>query len=170
MKTRRARAADAGAIHLLINYYAEQGLLLAREASEIRASFRRFLVLEDAGEVSGCVALEPYGSGLAEIRSLAVVPGARSRGWGRRLLEAAVAEAKRQGIARVFAVTHAPEFFLRHSFAARQHGMLPEKIARDCMRCPKAATCRLTAVVADVLPERAVLHILEPAAAAPVNA
>ncbi len=41
MKTRRARAADAAAIQHLINYYAEQGLLLAREAGEIRASLRR---------------------------------------------------------------------------------------------------------------------------------
>ena len=170
MKVRRARAADAAAIHSLINYYAEQGLLLARDAEEIRANFRHFLLLEDAGAVAGCVALEPYGSSLAEIRSLAIAPGVRSQGLGRRLLDAVVAEAKRRGIARVFVVTHAPEFFLRRGFQARKRRMLPEKIERDCIRCPKAAACQLAAVVADVLPERAALRVLDPVAAAPVTA
>ena len=164
MKTRRARAADAAAIHRLIAHYAAQGLLLARDLVEIRANFRHFLVLEIAGEFAGCVALEPYGSDLAEIRSLALAPEVRSQGLGRRLLESAIAEAKRRGIPRVFAVTHMPDFFVRHAFKPRKRRMLPEKIERDCVHCPKAATCELVAVVAEVLPARAVLRVLEPAA------
>jgi amino-acid N-acetyltransferase len=170
MTTRRARAADAAAIDRLIAHYAGEGLLLPRDFAEIRANIRHFLLLENAGKFAGCVALEPYGTDLAEIRSLALVPGARGQGLGRRLIESALAEAKRRGIARVFAVTHAPSFFLRNGFQSRKRQLPPEKVERDCKQCPKALTCRLVAVVADVLPERGVLHVLDPAAAVPVTA
>jgi amino-acid N-acetyltransferase len=165
MKTRRARAADAAAIHGLIAHYAAQGLLLPRDLAEIRENFRHFLVLENAGEFAGCVALELYGSNLAEIRSLALAPEVRTQGLGRRLLESAMAEAKRRGIPRVFAVTHMPDFFVRHAFKSHNRRTLQEKIERDCIHCPKAAACQLVAVVAEVLPARAALRVLEPAAA-----
>ena len=170
MKTRRARAADAPAIHGLIDLYAAEGLLLPRDAEEIRTHAGHFLVLENAGGIIGCVALEPYGADLAEIRSLALAPGTRSRGLGGRLLVGAMAEAKSRGIARVFAVTHAPGFFLRYGFEARNRRMLPEKIERDCLHCPKMKTCKLSAVVADLLPARLALHVFEPASAPPVPA
>lgn len=170
MNTRRARVADAAAIHRLIAHYAAQGLLLPRDLAEIRANFRHFLLLENAGEFVGCVALEPYGSDLVEIRSLALAPGARAQGLGSCLLQCAMAEAKRRKIARVFAVTHAPEFFVRHGFRSRKRWMPPEKIERDCNQCPRASACELVAVVAEVLPERAVLRVLQPASAAPVSA
>ncbi len=163
MRTRRARAADAAAIHSLIAHYAAQGLLLEREEAEIRRHARHFLVLEAAGEISGCVSIEPYGANLAEIRSLAVAPEFQGRGLGGGLLEAALGEARRRGIARVFAVTHVPQFFVGHRFAASSR-RLREKIARDCDHCPKAATCRLVTVVAEVIQAPAALRILEPAA------
>lgn len=176
MKTRRARATDAAAIHGLIAHYAVQGLLLSRELAEIREHFRHFLVLEIDGGIAGCVAVEPYGADLAEIRSLALAPEVRSRGLGHRLLKRAMAEAKRRGIARVFAATHRPEFFVRHAFQPRRSGMLPEKIERDCAHCPRAAACELVAVVAEVLPAPACrqagcagLRVLE-AAAVPLPA
>jgi amino-acid N-acetyltransferase len=170
MKTRRARPADVAAIYGLIEHYAVEGLLLPRDAGEIRQHFDHFLVLENAGGIVGCVAIEPYGADLAEIRSLALAPGSRSRGLGGRLLAGAVAEAKRRGIARVFAVTHAPGFFLRYGFESRNRRMLPEKIERDCLQCPQMKTCKLSAVVADLLPARFPLRVFEPAAAPPVPA
>jgi len=112
----------------------------------------------------GCVALESYGADLAEVRSLAVDPAIRGRGLGARLLRFALATAKRRKIARVFAVTHAPDFFGRLGFVASTSAMaeaLPEKIARDCRTCPKAEKCELVAVIATVIPERATLPILE---------
>lgn len=162
MKARRARLKDVTAIHALVAQYAAQGLLLPRTEDEIRLHIRRFLVLEETGRVVGCVALESYGADLAEVRSLAVDPAARGRGLGERLLRFALATAKRRKIARIFAVTHAPEFFGRLGFVASTRWALPEKIARDCRTCPKAAKCELVAVIATVIPERAVLHILEP--------
>jgi len=167
VKARRARLKDVAAIHALITHYAAQGLLLPRTEDEIRLHASRFLVLEEGGRVIGCVALESYGADLAEVRSLAVDPAIRGRGLGVRLLRFALATAKRRKIARVFAVTHAPEFFGRLGFVASSRWALPEKIARDCRTCPKAEKCELVAMIAAVIPERAMLPILEakPAAA-----
>jgi amino-acid N-acetyltransferase len=160
MKVRRARAGDAVAIHRLIAHYAGEGVLLPRGEADIRENCNRFLVLEDKDAFLGCVAVEPYGAELAEIRSLAVSPEIRGRGLGAKLVQAALREARRKKIARVFAVTHAPEFFQRYGFASAARQTVPEKIARDCNACPKKRTCRLIAVVSTVCPECVALPVL----------
>ncbi|MGA8144362.1 MAG: GNAT family N-acetyltransferase [Candidatus Acidiferrales bacterium] len=169
MRARRARASDARAIFELIAQYAEQGLLLPRAEEEIRRNISHFLVHEEKKRVVGCVALESYGADLAEIRSLAVQTEVRGRGTGAKLLAFAIEEARRRGIARVFAVTHAPEFFVRQGFAAASRHALTEKIERDCRTCAKRRSCELIAVVAAVIPERIALAILDDSAT-PVSA
>ncbi|MHB8412753.1 MAG: GNAT family N-acetyltransferase [Candidatus Acidiferrales bacterium] len=163
MKTRRARLADAPQINALIAHYAAQGILLPRTEENVREHARGFLVLEEKGQIAGCVSLENYGTELAEIRSLAVDPEIRGQGLGARLVQYALTEARRRKIARVFAVTHAPEFFVRQGFDTSSRCALPEKIARDCSACPKARRCRLVAVIATVIPERIALPILNDA-------
>jgi amino-acid N-acetyltransferase len=160
---RAARASDVAAIHALVSRYAAQGLLLPRAEKEIRAHLDRFLVIVEKKNLLGCVALEPYGTGLAEIRSLAVEDTARGRGIGTRLLDFAVAEARRCGCTRVFATTHAPHMFEQHRFAAVSRHAVPEKIARDCCACPKAAHCEKQALVAVLTPAPAPLRVLQPA-------
>jgi N-acetylglutamate synthase-like GNAT family acetyltransferase len=169
MKARRAIISDAPAIYALIAHFAELGVLLPRTEEEIRRNIGHFLVQRMKGCVVSCVALECYGPDLAEIRSLAVAPGIHGRGMGARLLEFALAEARRREIARVFAVTHAPDFFLHRGFAAVSRQSLTEKIARDCRACPKRRSCKLVAVVATVAPERTTLPILSDSAT-PVSA
>lgn len=155
MRIRRARVEEVGAIGALLAVYVEQGLLLPRTPEAVRGAIGDFLVAVDAGAVVGCVALEFYGArrnGLAEIRSLAVGPGARGSGLGRRLLKAAVKQARRQGTARVFAVTRAAKFFERAGFMRAPGGMPAEKVARDCAACPKASSCTLVALSRDLAP------------------
>jgi N-acetylglutamate synthase-like GNAT family acetyltransferase len=166
VRARRARPADAIAIHALIARYAAQGLLLPRTEEEIRAHIARFLVLAEQEHVLGCVALEPYGDDLAEIRSVAVDDQTRGKGLGGRLVQYALTEAKRRGFLRVFAVTHAPDFFQRQGFALSHRRALPEKIERDCRTCHKQRTCHLAALVAVVSSERAALPVLSSAATA----
>ena len=161
MRTRKARLRDAAAIHALIADYAAEGVLLPRTEENVREHLSTFLVLEEKSKIAGCVSLENYGSDLAEIRSLAVSPEIRGRGLGGRLVEFALEEARLKKIARVFAVTHAPEFFVHHGFAASSRRALPEKIERDCRTCPKAKSCKLIAVIATVLPEEVMLPILD---------
>jgi amino-acid N-acetyltransferase len=168
VRARRARLEDVAGIHRLVAHYAAQGLLLPRAEDEIREHIGRFLVLTEkecsgglpTEQLLGCVALEPYGPDLAEIRSLAIAPEIRGHGLGTRLLQVALAVARRRKIACVFAVTHAPEFFTRQGFATSTRWALPEKLARDCRTCPKAPTCELVAVIATVCPKRVTLPIL----------
>ena len=167
MKTRKARAGDAVAIHRLIAHYAAEGLLLPRRETDIREHIARFLVLENGSQFAGCVALEPYGTELAEIRSLAVNPDMRGLGLGPRLVQQALAEARRKKFVRVFAVTREPKFFIHQGFALSSRHALPEKIERDCRTCPKQRTCRLAAVITTVCPERVVLPMIEAPEPAP---
>src|ERR1700682_5744910 len=137
MRARTARASDAIAVHRVIAHYAGEGSLLPRTEDEIRKHISHFLVLvekrNEEERLLGCVALEPYGADLAEIRSLAVAPEARgtAHGVGDRLMQAAMDTARRRKIARLFAVTHRPEFFSRYGFALGPRQMVPEKIERD---------------------------------------
>lgn len=165
MRARTARMSDASAVHRVVAHYAGEGLLLPRTEAEIREHISRFLVLVEkrSGEetVLGCVALEPYGTDLAEIRSLAVAPEARGQGRnvGDRLMKAALDTARRRKIARLFAVTHRPEFFSRYGFKPGPRQAVPEKVERDCNGCPKERKCTLVATVAVVCPERELLPV-----------
>ena len=161
MKGRKAHSKDVRAVHALIASYAAEGLLLPRTEENVREHLSTFLVLEERSKVFGCVSLETYGTDLAEIRSLAVSADVRGRGLGGELVEFALEEARRKKIARVFAVTHAPEFFVRHGFVASSRHSVPEKIERDCRTCPKVNHCYLTAVIAIVIPERNTLPIFD---------
>jgi N-acetylglutamate synthase-like GNAT family acetyltransferase len=160
MRTRRARTSDAPAISWLITHYSEQGLLLARTDEEIRRNIGHFLVQANSHRVVGCLSLEKYGTDLAEIRSVAVNPETRGCGIGANLIAFALEEARQRGIARVFAVTHAPQFFERQGFVASPRKVLTEKIDRDCCICAKRRSCKLVAVIATVLPERIMMPIL----------
>lgn len=166
MRARTAKIADAAQVHRVIAHYAGEGLLLPRTEAEIREHISHFLVLVEKrsgdDKVLGCVALEPYGPDLSEIRSLAVAPEARGQGRnvGDRLMKAAMDTARRRKIARLFAVTHRPDFFSRYGFKAGPREAVPEKVERDCITCPKRAKCTLVATVAVVLPERNVFPVL----------
>jgi amino-acid N-acetyltransferase len=175
MKTRQAKPADAAAIHRLISHYAESGNLLPRTLEEVQSHVDHFFLLVEpapknadgssskslAGdELLGCVALEPYGTDLVEIRSLAVAPECRGQGLGAKLLRAGLAFARRRKFARVFAVTAETNFFLRQGFTTTQRTAIAQKIERDCRVCPKERTCRLAAVVATIAPKRILLPVV----------
>ena len=160
MKTRPARISDAASIHRLVAHYAEQGFLLPRAEEEICHNIGHFLVQEERQHIIGCLSLESYGPDLAEIRSVAVSPERRGEGLGASLIEFALLEARRRGIARVFAVTHAPQFFEQQGFVAGSRRSLTEKIERDCRACLKQRSCKLVAVVATVLPERVMFPLI----------
>ena len=60
----------------------------------------RFYVLEDAGEAVGCVALKSEEGGAVQLRRLAVLPAHRGKGYGRRLVDHVLAEARAAGARR----------------------------------------------------------------------
>jgi len=75
-----------------------------------------FFVLADGEQIVGCAGLEVYGEA-ALLRSVVVAPERRRSDGGRRLVEAAITEARRRGVARVYLFTmSAGGFFGRLGF------------------------------------------------------
>jgi len=147
MRTRKAQLPDAARIYELIAGYVPDEILLPRSLAEICENIRDFTVAEHRGEVIGCAALHFYGTDLAEVRSIAV-DGARQRGGaGRRLVEALLAEARAHRVERVCLFTRIPDYFARLGFAAVGHETLPQKIWKDCLKCPRFYRCDETAMV-----------------------
>ena len=133
MKIRPATVPDAQEICDLVNYYAEQDLMLHRSLEDIYDCLREFIVAEDHGEILGCVAVDVYWGALAEIRSLAVAKAAKGTGVGAELLAAAIEDAKRLRIVKLFALTYEQDYFLGRGFAVVDLNTLPEKVWRECL-------------------------------------
>ena len=138
---RPARVEDVDEMQALINGYAREDRMLERSRDFLLEHLRDFVVAEDGSGFLGCCSLAVLTLDLAEVRSLAVRPEAAGRGIGRQLVLACVAEARRLGLRRVFALTLVPEFFQRCGFVLTSLGRLPEKSASECPVCPKRFAC-----------------------------
>ena len=106
---RRAREEDIPQIEALIT---AEGL----PAYGLTEYLETFFVLDEGERAVGCAGLEIYGEA-ALLRSLVVAPERRGRVDGRRLVEAALAEARERSVRRVYLFTmHADGFFRRMGF------------------------------------------------------
>src|SRR5882724_2096523 len=150
---RKAGMRDIQPILQLINGYAAKGVMLPRTEFELSEAIRDFTVVRAGKELLGCGALHFYSPTLAEIRSLAVDERAKTRGVGRKLVEALVKEAQDYELDAAFAFTYVVEFFEKVGFHVVERGVLPLKAWKDCVRCPKFQACD----------EIAVLRVLRPA-------
>ncbi len=61
----------------------------------------RYYLLEEEGQLRGCVALEPARPGVVYLGRLAVLPNHRSQGFGQALIRHIFEEARQMGIGRV---------------------------------------------------------------------
>lgn len=114
---RTARTPDVTEIKALVDRYAGSGRhLLAKDLVSLYEDVQDFQVAELDGRVIGCGALHVLWADLGEIRTLAVHPDMRGRGFGDPLLSALVARARELGLARLFALTFQVSFFERHGF------------------------------------------------------
>ena len=154
MEIRPARVEDAAAICGIINYYAERGRMLHRSLESVYEALREFLVAEDGGKVVGCVAVDVYWGDLAEVKSLAIAPARRGGGIGTLLMQAAIADARRLGLQKLFALTYEKEFFVRNGFKTVRRENLPEKVWRECMGCPKSDACDEIAMILNLSPRK----------------
>ena len=158
MFTRKARLQDAQNIYELVRSLSGDGTLLPRDFAEICENIRDFCVVESSeGEFLGCGALHLYGTHLAEVRSIVVSPDAEGRGAGSELVHALLAEAEIHGVACVCLFTRIPEFFLRHGFRTAERTSIPDKIYKDCQRCPRLNACDEVAMARGELPNVAIL-------------
>jgi amino-acid N-acetyltransferase len=142
-RIRPARVEDIDAMRALIDGFAAEDLMLSRSPEFLAERLRDFVVAEDetTGAFLGCCALAALTPELAEVRSLAVSPDAGGRGVGKALVTECVAQARRLGLRRVFALTLVPDFFTRCGFTLSSLGRLPEKSASECPVCPKRGKC-----------------------------
>ncbi|HOB75938.1 MAG TPA: N-acetyltransferase [Phycisphaerae bacterium] len=153
---RSARMSDVPEIHRLITHHAELNRMLFRSHTDLYEHLRDFFVsvepVEGQERVVGCAALELVWRDLAEIKSLAVDEAWRGRGIGSQLVRAAIEEARRLELARVFALTREQHFFERLGFTVVPRETLPHKVWTDCVRCPLQENCDEIAVVLGLAP------------------
>ena len=119
MNIRRATSTDAAAISALIDLYVPSGTLLPRTPEFVAMYSHEFIIVERDGEIVGCVHLDEYSPSLAELRSLAVAPGAQGVGIGRELVAATERFARARDYTTLFAVSNDTEFFARFGFERR---------------------------------------------------
>ena len=144
---RNAKISDVKTINSLINYYAEHDKMLFRSKADIYENLQSFVVAELDGKVVGCCALQIVWSDLAEIKSLAVDAANKDKGIGKMLVAAAIEQARKLDLPRVFALTLDPAFFQKQGFEIIEKDALPMKVWKDCARCPKQQNCDEIAVI-----------------------
>ena len=157
MRTRKAKLPDVDAIYRLISAYSADGTLLPRSRAELCENARDFVVAEHQGEIVGCGALHLYGMHLTEIRSICVDPRAQGKGAGRKLVQALFKEAEEHGVGSICLFTRIPAFFAHFGFRVATREELPDKIYKDCVKCPRLHACDEVAMVRGELPKFAIL-------------
>lgn len=115
---RQARTKDVPVIRALIDRNAGSGRLLDKPTVNLYEDILEFCVAEDTadGTVVGCGALHVMWEDLAEIRTVAVVDELRGHGIGHLIVGELLARARMVGVARVFCLTFAVNFFAGHGF------------------------------------------------------
>lgn len=142
----RGRPDQAGAMLALIMAALDEGHLLPRTLDDLRRHSERFLVIMQSDALVGCAELAPLSGTVAEVRSLVIDGAHRGQRLGPALIESLGATARREQFGTLCAFTHAPTPFVRLGFTIVPHTWLPEKIATDCVGCPKFRTCGQYAV------------------------
>jgi len=154
---RPARECDVHAIVSLINGYAAKAIMLFRTPESVRSTLHDFVVAVDHTDtVVACGALKEYSPSLAEVASVAVAEDAHGRGLGTRIVEEVERLARKRGIDELFALTLSPKFFESAGYAVTDRARYPEKIRRDCLRCPRRIRCNEYCVARMISEELAV--------------
>ncbi len=97
----------------------------------------RFCVLEDAdGRIIATCALYPVDEATCELRKMYIRPKHRGRGYGKRLLEAALSQARRMGFKTITLETAT---VLKEAIALyKSYGFKPYESTHLCWRCDQA--------------------------------
>jgi len=147
VKVRAAGTQDVEKLAAIIAHHASQGLMLPRSLGALSASLDTYVVADAGGELVGCGGLDVYTADSAEIYALATLPEGSPPGTGKAIVQALIDRARKEKIARVFALTLAPGFFARMGFKTVAHTDLPLKVWKGCVACPKYGNCDEIAMV-----------------------
>ena len=69
------------------------------------------------------------------------------------MIEALENEANHNDLQAIFAFTYVPDFFRKLGFHQVDRGLLPLKVWRDCLTCPKFECCDEIAVMKALKPD-----------------
>jgi amino-acid N-acetyltransferase len=139
---RGARDCDVASIVSLVNGYAAEAIMLYRTPESVRMALHDFVVAVDSdNRMLACGALKEYSPSLAEVASVAVARDAHGRGLGKLVVDAVERLAAKRGIDELFALTLTPKFFEASGYAVVDRALYPEKIRRDCLKCPRRIQC-----------------------------
>jgi len=152
VRVERARVEDVPQIYELVSTFARRGETLHRPLGEIYETLRDFIVARRGYLVLGCVALHVNWADLAELKAVAVREDSQHQGIGGRLCRAALRDARRLGVAVVYALSYRPTFFERFGFRRVDSARLPRQVWGECYRCPKFNCCDEVPLICEVSP------------------
>lgn len=118
---RSARPGDVRQIRALVQPYADERILIAKEMVTYYEAVQEFVVAYDPADpqtLLGCGALHVMWEDIAEIRTLAVDKAKLSHGIGHAIVQELLTRARDFGLAHVFCLTFETSFFARHGFRA----------------------------------------------------
>ncbi|WP_307586275.1 N-acetyltransferase [Paenibacillus wynnii] len=144
---RSATVEDIEPLYLMIEEYAQKGIMLPRSRAALQRQIDLFVVAEMDGKVVGCGSLCRLGTDLVEIRSLGLRDEYQGKGIGSLIVKELTEEARRQKIPKIMALTYAVDFFLRNGFEIVKKEIFPEKVWTDCVNCSKQHACDEIAVL-----------------------
>ncbi|AHV98465.1 MULTISPECIES: N-acetyltransferase [Paenibacillus] len=144
---RSATLEDVEPLYLMIEEYAQRGIMLPRSRKVLERQIDQFVVAEVNGRVVGCGSLCRLGNDLVEIRSLGLRDECKGQGIGSMIVEELTKEARRQKIPKIMALTYAVNFFLKNGFHIVNKEIFPEKVWTDCVNCSKQHACDEIAVL-----------------------
>ncbi|MGN7765257.1 N-acetyltransferase [Paenibacillus sp. 22594] len=144
---RNATVEDVEPLYLMIEEYAQSGIMLPRSRQALTRQINQFVIAELDGKFIGCGSLFRLGADLVEVRSIGLRDEGKGKGVGSMILEKLTEEAKRQKIPKIMALTYAVDFFLRNGFTVVEKEIFPEKVWTDCVNCKKQHACDEIAVL-----------------------
>lgn len=147
---RHAILSDVEDIMLLINQYAEKGLMLPRTRSALYEGIREFVVAVEHEKIIGTGSLHVIWDDLAEIRTLAVEETYQGKGVGRKIVEILLQEAAQLHCPKVFTLTYQVEFFKHLGFILVDKDAMPQKVWKDCINCVKFPNCDENALILEL--------------------
>ncbi|SDM69018.1 N-acetyltransferase [Paenibacillus jilunlii] len=144
---RNATVEDVEPLYLMIEEYAQRGIMLPRSRQALTRQIDQFVIAELDGKFIGCGSLFRLGADLVEVRSIGLHDEGKGKGVGSMILEQLTEEARRQKIPKIMALTYAVDFFLRNGFTVVEKEIFPEKVWTDCVNCKKQHACDEIAVL-----------------------
>jgi amino-acid N-acetyltransferase len=133
---RSARTGDVPVIRRLIDANYESGRLLSKATVTLYEDIQEFCVAElgESSEVAGCGAVHVLWEDLAEIRTVAVRDDCQGHGIGHGIVTKLIERCRDLGVARVFVLTFAVDFFASHGFKPINGTPVAAEVYRELLR------------------------------------